>query len=333
MCILKHPPGRGARPPAASPSACGHIREDNAAVQVGGDRRPNGRGAAEVRTTRAGGHGAGLLDGQGVPRGGEVKRDSRAAAGATSRRHPRLPLRAAQPVPPPSAVAPAGSILPPPPPSAPPGPARPLPRPRPLPAGDPHPSGPADPAGPRPPCRTGAEQPGPALQPLWPMQAAASGPLPRPASPLRVPRARPLPAARHTAAPGAPPTHQGADLGPAPAPGSRLRGRSSLRPPRLPGPRPRRPTRAPIAPLRRLAEFSFSHWVAYVSLKGGRAQGPGKRRPSPPHWRRPLKDTGFLRSRPHHPPRGLWGQKARAFAADAGGSLFSLELFFGTARE
>lgn len=75
----------------------------------------------------------------------------------------------------------------------------------------------------------------PAPQPPEQMQAAASGPLPGPASPPRIPPARPLSAARHAPAPGAPLTHQGADLGPAPAPGSRLRGSSSLRPPRLPG--------------------------------------------------------------------------------------------------
>lgn len=75
----------------------------------------------------------------------------------------------------------------------------------------------------------------PAPQPLGQMQAAASGPLPGPASPPRIPPARALSAARPAQEPGAPLTHQGADLGPAPAPGSRLRGSSSLRPPRLPG--------------------------------------------------------------------------------------------------
>lgn len=172
--------------------------------------------------------------------GGDVKRDSPAAAeGHPAANTHRAPIeRSPTPALPHLLVAPAASILPPSsslcsstprPPSSPPDapprsgtrapPARrtqqgrdPLPNPRGV-------------AGARP----------PAPQPPEQMQAAASGPLPGPASPPRIPPARPLSAARHAPAPGAPLTHQGADLGPAPAPGSRLRGSSSLRPPRLPG--------------------------------------------------------------------------------------------------
>lgn len=126
----------------------------------------------------------------------------------------------------------------PPPPHAPQGPALLLPHPTPLQVANLRPGGPRRAATP---CGTCALQPGPALQPLCPSVPEADAgrslrPPSRPSlSPPRAPRARPLSAARRAPAPGAPRTHQGADLGPAPAPGSRLRRSTSLRPLGLPG--------------------------------------------------------------------------------------------------
>lgn len=103
-------------------------------------------------------------------------------------------------------------------------------------------------------------------------------PPPAPSQPERAPPrcvlgARPFSAARHGPAPGAPRTHPGADLGPAPRAGVPLP--PLLRPPPAPpslGPAPRRPTRASIAPFRRHAELSSFNSFVGLSLKKGRAQ-------------------------------------------------------------
>lgn len=242
---------------------------------------------------------------------------------------PRLPSSALPPRPSPICSSrPQASSSHPPPPSAPPGSARPLPHPTPLRVGDPRPSGPA---GPRPlaeparcsrgppssPSTAGADA-GRSLRPS--SRPGLSSPHPSGQAPLRRP---PHPGARR--APHSP--------GRRPRPSSRAR----VSPPRLLQPPPAPPARDPapagrpgLLLLRFAVTLNSLSSIGLLACHSGEG-GPncrGKRRLSPPHWRRPLKETGFLPSHPHHPPCGLWGQKERDFAADPRGGLFSLKLFF-----
>lgn len=212
-------------------------------------------------------------------------------------------------------------------PFAPPGPARPLPHPTPLLVGN------RRPAGPRPPDEPARCSRGPPSSPSTPGANAGrslrppsrpglSSPHPSGQGPLRGP---PRPGARR-------PSHS---PGRRPRPSSRAR----VSPPRLLQPPPAPPSRHP-APAGRpgflllrfavtLNPLSSIELLACHSKKGGpNCRRGGSAGMSPPHWRRPLKETSFLPTQPRHPLRVLWGQKERDFAADPRGGLFSFKLFF-----
>lgn len=286
-----------------------------------------------MRSRRTWGHRAagstGRGDGQRVRRGGDVKRDSPAAAeGHPAANTPRAPSeRAPTPSLPHLLVAPARSILPPfslrsprpGPPSSPPDA---------TPGGEPAPSRAATPPDeparcsrgpPSSPSTPGANA-GRSLRP--PSRPGLSSPHPSGQGPLRGP---PRPGARR-------PSHS---PGRRPRPSSRAR----VSPPRLLQPPPAPPSRHP-APAGRpgflllrfavtLNPLSSIELLACHSKKGGpNCRRGGSAGMSPPHWRRPLKETSFLPTQPRHPLRVLWGQKERDFAADPRGGLFSFKLFF-----
>lgn len=175
---------------------------------------------------------------------------------------------------------------------APRGLARPLSHPTPFlvrssgPLGPGGPSWATTPRGPAEPARCSPGPPSPAPQPLSPQGRSTQQPRPPSSlglsSPGCVLRVRPFPAARHDPTAAAPLTHQGADLGPAPALGSR-RGSFGLRPPRLPETPPRagQPGFRLLRFTVTLISLSSIRLFACHSRKGG-LSGRGKRRRSPP---------------------------------------------------
>lgn len=117
------------------------------------------------------------------------------------------------------------------------------------------------------------------LRPLSPQGRSTLQPLaPFPSRPLLAASLGPSPSQR----PATPQPHRAPHSpgrGPRPRSGARVSPPGLLQPPLAPpslDPAPRRPTRASIASFRRHVEFYFFNWVAFLSLRQGRAQFTGE---------------------------------------------------------